>query len=291
MRRSARYYERLGKDFSVEKKVTSGTANSLPHIHDQYELMLCLSDDMRCDIDIGSGLHKYELSKNTLLLFNNMDQHHFYPAQPAGENIRYVLYFNPAYIDSMSTDEVNLMDCFLFRPFPDSQILKISEEASRNFQQLLDKLIRIQSLPREECYGKELYLQLILSELLLITNGLYRLEHRISSHSANSGKYRSVYGIINYIHTHYDERITLDSLASQFFMNKFYLCEVFKIVTGQSPNQYIINCRLTKAKELLRNGYTVENVCAMVGFNNMSHFSRTFKNKVGVSPKQYQQRL
>lgn len=40
----ASYYQKLGNDFSVEKKISTGRENSLPHIHDQYELLFCLSD-------------------------------------------------------------------------------------------------------------------------------------------------------------------------------------------------------------------------------------------------------
>ena len=59
---------------------------------------------------------------------------------------------------------------------------------------------------------------------------------------------------------------------------------------GTTPSQYIIICRIPGAKELLADGYTVEYTCGKAGFNNLSHFSRTFKNKVGMSPKQYQQK-
>ncbi len=56
-----------------------------------------------------------------------------------------------------------------------------------------------------------------------------------------------------------------------------------------SGSFYIINCRISKEKELLVKGNSVEEACGKSGFNNLSHFSRTFKNKVGMSPKQYQQ--
>lgn len=283
----APYYQKLGLDFSVEKKTSYGKQNSLPHIHDQYELLFCLSDNMCFDVDSGSGTEHHLIQKNTLLLINNMDRHYFYPAKESGENIRYVVYFDPAYIDSLSTDEISLLDCFLFRPFPSAQILAVSPEQSQFLQQLLDKILNIDQRPAEAFYGKSLYLRLLLAELLLNVNSFYRAEHHIASPSA-SNKYRSVYAIINYIHTNYSEELTLDALSAQFFMNKFYLCEVFKKVTGMSPNQYIINCRLMRAKELLLDGYSVEDACARSGFNNMSHFSRTFKNKVGMNPKQYQ---
>lgn len=283
----ASYYQKLGNDFSVEKKISTGRENSLPHIHDQYELLFCLSDHMCFDVDSGSGTEHYPVRKNTILLINNMDRHHFYPEDPDGENVRYVVYFDPAYIDSLSTDEISLLDCFLFRPFPAAQILCIREEKSVFLQGLLDKIIDIDHRPADTFYGKSLYLRLLLAELLLNVNSFYRDVHHIASPSA-SNKYRSVYAIINYIHTNYSEELTLDALSSQFFMNKFYLCEVFKKVTGMSPNQYIINCRLMRAKELLMDGYSVEDACARSGFNNMSHFSRTFKNRVGVNPKQFQ---
>lgn len=283
----APYYQKLGLDFFIQKKTTSGKENSMSHIHDQYELLLCLSDHMCFDVDSGSGTEHYLIQKNTLLLINNMDRHYFYPEEEAGENIRYVVYFDPAYIDSLSTDEVSLLDCFLFRPFSSAQVLRVSEEQSQFLQQLLDKILDIDQRPAEAFYGKSLYLRLLLAELLLNVNSFYRAEHHIASPSA-SNKYRSVYAIINYIHTNYSEELTLDALSSQFFMNKFYLCEVFKKVTGMSPNQYIINCRLMRAKELLLDGYSVEDACARSGFNNMSHFSRTFKNKIGMNPKQYQ---
>lgn len=288
--RAGRYYERLNdRDFSIEKKTNPGSENALPHIHDQYELLLCLSDGIQCEIDTGSQRVRCPIQKNTLLLFNNMDQHHVFPIAQDGENIRYVVYFSPAFISSLSTEQVSLLDCFLFRPFPHPQILPVSASVSLELQQQLDKILAIRDKPPQECYGQELHIRLLLAELLLIVNARYRAEHQITAVSGS--RYRSVYGIISYIHECYDQELSLDGLAGRFYMNKYYLCEVFKQVTGQSPNQYVINCRLMKAKELLMGGHSVEEVCAMVGFNNMPHFSRTFKTRVGMSPKQYQKGL
>lgn len=284
-----RYYERLDKDFSIAKKSGSSSQNTLPHIHDQYELLLCLSDGIQCEIATGSEKFSCPVPKNTLLLFNNMDQHHVYQKDPEGENIRYVVYFNPAFVDSLSTAQVNLLDCFLFRPFPRAQLLPVPAEASREICQRLEKILALWNQPPNACYGRELHIRLLLAELLLTVNARYRAEHQITAVSGS--RYRSIYAIISYIHENYQQDLSLDELASRFYMNKYYLCEVFKQVTGQSPNQYIINCRLMRAKELLRTGHLVEDVCARVGFNNMSHFSRTFKNRVGVSPKRYQKEM
>lgn len=51
--------------------------------------------------------------------------------------------------------------------------------------------------------------------------------------------------------------------------------------------EYIISKRINLAQEYLRKDYSVSAVCDMAGFNNYSHFIRTFKNIVLISPKQY----
>jgi AraC-like DNA-binding protein len=97
-----------------------------------------------------------------------------------------------------------------------------------------------------------------------------------------------MYDIINFVHKNYFDDLSLDVLAQRFHINKYYLCARFKNVTGMSPAQYLINCRILKAKELLLRDYSVEEVCDLAGFNNLPHFSRSFKQHTGHSPKQYQ---
>ena len=73
------------------------------------------------------------------------------------------------------------------------------------------------------------------------------------------------YEIISYLHTHYQEELTLDELAKRFYTNKYSLCALFREATGSSPNQYLIQCRLQKAMELLLKEPTVETVCRQTG--------------------------
>lgn len=277
------YNEKLENAFSIEYKDTLGTSNPGFHKHTQYELLLCLSDGMFLKVD----KHEYEIEKNTLLIFNSMDLHYFGTREPEAENKRYVLYFNPAFVEFLSFKRVNLLDCFLFRPFPDCWILELTPEQSAELRIQMDKVLSLQEKTEEECYGKLLYLQLFLAEILLNVNGLYRNRHNINNGTSTKSNNR-VYDIISFIHSNYEDELTLDLLSQKFFINKFSLCELFRDVVGTTPNQYIINCRISKAKELLVKGHSVEDACAKSGFNNLSHFSRTFKSKVGLSPKQYQ---
>lgn len=280
------YYERLDQTFSFSYKESVGSGNKHAHIHDQYELLLCLSDDMLCDVD-GTV---YPVGKNTLCLFNNMDLHHLRTRDPQGENKRFVVYFQPFYIEFLSTNDVNLLDCFLFRPFDDSQILPLQEDEVERIEVIMRELMRYQDMTREDCYGRELHIQLLLAQLLLEVNTWYRNYHHINNDSA-SENYRVIYRMINYINIHYMDDLSLDFLSHKFYINKYALCEDFRKVAGMTPNKYIVNCRITKAKELLQRGDQVDQVCSEIGFNNLSHFSRSFKNAIGLSPKQYQQSL
>ena len=278
------YNEKLENAFSIDYKETLGTSNPGFHKHEQYELLLCLSDRMFLKVD----KNEYEVQKDTLMIFNSMDLHYFGTREPKAENKRYVLYFDPSFVEFLSFKRVNLLDCFLFRPFPDSWVLQLTREQSEELQKQMNKILELQKGTEEECYGRLLYIQLYLAEILLNVNTIYRSCHHIGNNS-NIKSSNRVYDIIDFIHNNYEEELTLDLLSQRFFINKFSLCEMFRDVVGTTPNQYIINCRISKAKELLVKGNSVEEACGKSGFNNLSHFSRTFKNKVGMSPKQYQQ--
>ncbi len=91
-----------------------------------------------------------------------------------------------------------------------------------------------------------------------------------------------------YLDQNYGEKITLDELAEKFYINKYYLTKVFKEQYGQSITNYLLNIRITKAKQLLRfSEKTVEEIGLEVGLGAPHYFSQTFKSVEGVSPSVY----
>ncbi|MFR2690458.1 MAG: helix-turn-helix domain-containing protein [Enterocloster bolteae] len=150
----------------------------------------------------------------------------------------------------------------------------------------LKRLITCNDDTAKQDYGYDLKVKFLLGEFLIFINNLYRKYHNISSDTITSS-YSLIYSVINHIHTHLSDELSLELLSSTFYINKFYLCNLFKNVTGTSPNQYIISCRIMKAKELLSQNLPVDSVCSLVGYKNLSHFSRIFKQHTGLSPKQY----
>lgn len=92
----------------------------------------------------------------------------------------------------------------------------------------------------------------------------------------------------DYITAHYNERITLDSLANIFYVNKFYLQKQFLYFIGCSPYEYQRNIRIDKAKEFLRaTPMPVGDISENLGFETASYFIHSFKKVEGKTPLQY----
>jgi AraC-like DNA-binding protein len=75
-------------------------------------------------------------------------------------------------------------------------------------------------------------------------------------------------------------------LASQAAMSPFLFARVFRELVGMPPHQYLISVRLQRAHALLASGMSVTQACYESGFNNLSHFIRTFRAHFGYLPSQ-----
>lgn len=91
--------------------------------------------------------------------------------------------------------------------------------------------------------------------------------------------------ILIYINEHLSDPISLDGLSEEFFINKYYLCRLFKSITGYTINQYINTKRLLLAHELAQKGQTLLEASVNAGFNNYAHFYKMHKKKFATSPK------
>ena len=103
-----------------------------------------------------------------------------------------------------------------------------------------------------------------------------------------SGKRLSLTRIRGYIGEHYREKLSLESLSQQFFINKYYLARIFKEQYGCSVNACIAQTRIGKAKELLRfTDKTVEEIGLDCGFPDANYFARSFRKIEGITPTDY----
>lgn len=102
----------------------------------------------------------------------------------------------------------------------------------------------------------------------------------------SAGKKYVAEQVITYIEDHYSEKISLDQIAENMYLSPFYISRIFKGETGNTPIRHLINIRLEKAKGLLENGYqgSIQEVAALVGYDDAYHFSKLFKKKFGTAP-------
>lgn len=85
-----------------------------------------------------------------------------------------------------------------------------------------------------------------------------------------------------------EEPVDMEKLARQLPMGYSSFRKTFKKITGESPNQYHLNLRLNRAKNLLTNtALNINEVAYQTGFDSVFYFSKLFKKKNGVSPKFY----
>lgn len=93
---------------------------------------------------------------------------------------------------------------------------------------------------------------------------------------------------IEYVHNHYKESISLDTLAEIERYHPTYYSTWFKQQTGKSPKLYITELRLAEAKQLLiSTTWNLSSISEDIGFENSSSFTRWFVKWAGITPQKY----
>lgn len=94
--------------------------------------------------------------------------------------------------------------------------------------------------------------------------------------------------VMDHIASNLGSKVTLDELSSFSHMSKYHFCRWFKSYTGMRPLEFVNSARIHKAAGLLSIGTTLSDTATQVGFNDMTYFSRVFKEYMEVSPTAFQ---
>lgn len=93
---------------------------------------------------------------------------------------------------------------------------------------------------------------------------------------------------LNYIDSHFNEKISIESVAEQIHLNPCYLATIFKKETGKTFAGYVLDMRIRTAICLLtKTDYSYTRIAYSLAFCSQSHFTKTFRKHTGYTPKQY----
>ncbi|MDV4150734.1 AraC family transcriptional regulator [Clostridium sp. AL.422] len=129
---------------------------------------------------------------------------------------------------------------------------------------------------------------LVMKLLVLIHREINEEPRDLDSHEfafKSREKKELVEGITKYLNENYVQDISLYTLSKNMYLSPVYISKIFKEIMGDSPINYLIQIRLSKAKELLENSkLSIKSIAEMVGYSDPYYFSKLYKKYYGISP-------
>ena len=201
---------------------------------------------------------------------------------PAGKPCkRLIIQFNiPPQTAGLSNEYEQLLGIF-HREVP---IFRFGPELQKHLINRLNDIYRFASVEdsMRNLFIHQKFVEFLI--LLFVKSGL----NVYSNEAELSDMEKKVYAVTGFIHAHYPEALSLDSLAEEFSISPSYLSRRFKQVTGFSVTDYIQMTRIRNVQALLVNTrIPITEVSAPCGFNCFSQFNRVFRKHIGMSPSLY----
>lgn len=248
------------------------------HHHDFYEVYYLLSGEVEYWVD-GRIIR---MQKGDLLLINPLELHR--PIVDAGSQVyeRIVLWINKEYLESLHSDQMDLSRCF------DTSLPKHTHLIRPPVSERSVLTARMGEMVRE-FYSRELGGYLSAYGLFLqFMVQLNRMAQRdVTPQEETHQLSELVQKVLSFISDSLGQPMTLESIASQFYVSKYYLSHAFSREVGVSVYRYIMLRRLLMARQLLTAGESAGQVCRSCGFSDYTSFYRAFKSEYGISPREF----
>jgi AraC family transcriptional regulator len=98
--------------------------------------------------------------------------------------------------------------------------------------------------------------------------------------------------VMAFIEEHLEQDLSLETIANLIQLSPHYFASLFKKSIGKSPHQYVLQSRIERSKQLLKQpALSIAQVAQGVGFQNQSHFTTAFRRIVGCTPKAYRDQV
>lgn len=249
----------------------------LCHSHNFLEIYISVSGGR--GIIINDSI--YDMRPRDLFIIQKNEIHKTLPFEE-GLYERFVLEFKPEFLVPFCTEQTNLLSYFQKKPEGVSQRISLTVP---EYAELMSHLRRYESLP-PDTHGFDVLKTAYFVEAIVYVTKLIRQSG--STRTYNSELFESVVSpILRFIDQNLDQDLSLDKIARHINLSKFYMCKIFQKSAGITINRFITAKRIARAKELLAEGKNASEVFSLVGFNDYSHFVRTFSQVAGMTTTQY----
>lgn len=234
-----------------------------PNWHNHIEI-LYISDGVG---RVLCGAHNYEASKGDIFFFNTNDIH-----SVKSETSMKINYFKIENYFCISNG-IPVEDMEFTTKIQSEELYALCEKLAFEFDN---------SLPFQVAGIRTSLLDLMLNLARNYSQPRTIIDRYINSPNEN------IKLAMGYMESHFDQNISLDEIAYEAGISKFYFSRAFKNITGMTVVTYLNTLRCNEAKKLLKkNKYTIHEIAKKCGFLNDSYFSRTFKKYTGMLPTEY----
>ena len=247
------------------------------HSHDYYELYFFEAGAVTMEID-GRG---YPLKTGDVILIPPGVSHRALLTDPEKPYRRFVFWQSRPFLEAL---EARSPDCGYLLRRAESRGRYVYRFDPVAFNAIRTRLFTLLDEIHADRFGKATAIDLIITDLLLfLGRTVYEQEQR-RNRKEQLSRYEA---ITQYVDQHLDEPLSLDALARQFYLSKYYLVHLFRENAGLSVHQYILKRRLAACCDAMRGGAAVGEAYRQWGFGDYSAFYRAFRKEYGMSPSAY----
>lgn len=248
------------------------------HWHEEVQLTLILEEDFICKIEN----EVISLVPGDIIFINSGILHEIKPVKAYSGNLYSYIWRNNLLAGSIDVEKSSIL------PLIESRIpyIKFSKEDAC-YLEIFNSLQQIVKLYQEKPKFYMLQIQSKLSEVWyeLCNKGLNEPGKILPEKIRDDIRIKTA---LSFMEEHFNENISLETIASSANISRSELCRLFKRVLNDSPRNFLIKYRIRQACSLLRtNRYTVTEVSELTGFNSPSHFGKYFYKETGFTPKEW----
>ena len=189
----------------------------------------------------------------------------------------------------LTIDPQKLAELLPDQPLLERQVFKRQHQAKDKHLQTLMQALLIEA----EMGGPNgrLYADTLSTALVAHFVNHYSVDTPINLLNLHPIERQRLGGVIDYIEAHLMEDLSLADLALEAGLSKFHFARLFKETIGLTPHKYLLNRRIKRASQFLKQGEAIAQVAYLFGFTDQSHFTRVFKQIQGMTPKTFIENL